>query len=107
MVGPEPAGQADVVLPAPVTDADEAVEHVVVLVQPDVRREAHVAVGVAQADVVAVVPLRIAPRHAGEGLGDLVERVFVEADEHDVVLSGLYSATVIGGRTLAHTADGS
>ena len=93
-------------LPAPVADADEAVEDVVVLVEPDVRREAHVAVGVAEADVVAVVPLRIAARHAGEGLGDLVQRVFVEADEHGVVLSG---AVVGDGRsavgTLAHTAD--
>ena len=94
-VRPQPAGQADVVLPALVADADEAVEHVVVLVQPDVRRQAHVAVGVAQAHVVAVVPLRIAAGDAGEGLGDLVQRVFVESGEHGSLLSGADVGDVI------------
>ena len=75
-------------LPAVVADADEPVEHVVVLVQPDVRGQAHVAVDVAQAHVVAVVPLRIAAGDAGEGLGDLVQRVFVESGEQRSFLSG-------------------
>ena len=42
-VRPEPAGQTDVVLAALVAEADEAVEHVVVLVEPDVRGQADVA----------------------------------------------------------------
>ena len=39
VVGPQPPGEPDVVLPAGVTQADEPVEHVVVRVQPDVRGE--------------------------------------------------------------------
>ena len=81
------AGEADVVLTAVVADADEPVEDVVVLVQPHVGGQADVAVDVAQADVVAVVPLRIAPGDAGERVGDLVQRVFVEPDEHGRLLS--------------------
>ena len=68
-VGPQPAGQPDVVLTALVADAHEAVEDVVVLVQPHVGGQADVPVEVAQADVVAVVPLGIAPGDAGEGVG--------------------------------------
>ena len=86
-VRPEPAGQTDVVLAALVADADEAVEHVVVLVQPDVRGQAHLALGVAQAHVVAVVPLRIAAGHAGERLRDLVQRMFIESGEQGSLLS--------------------
>ena len=68
-------------------DAHEAVENVVVLVQAHVGRQADVALHVAQADVVAVVPLGIAAGDTGKRVGDLVERMFVEADEHGAVLS--------------------
>ena len=83
-VGAQPSRQADVVLAALVTQADEPVEHVVVLVETDVRGETDVALGVAQADVVAVVPLRVAALYRGERVGDLVQGVFVEAGEHGV-----------------------
>ena len=56
-VGSQPTGQPDVVLSVLVADAHEAVENVVVLVQPDVGGQAHVAVEIAEAHVVAVVPL--------------------------------------------------
>ena len=88
-VRPPPPRQPDVVLPALVADADEPVEHIVVLVEPNVRGQADVAVGIAQAHVVAVVPLRIAAGDAGEGLGDLVQRVFVESGEQRSFLSGV------------------
>ena len=58
-VGAQPARQPDVVLAAVVAQAHEAVEHVVVLVEPHVRGEADVAVHVGAAHVVPVVPLRI------------------------------------------------
>ena len=82
MSGAQPAGQPDVVLAARVADADEAVEHVVVLVEPHVRGEADVAGDVGSADVVAVVPLRVAALHRREGLGDLVDGVLVRAQQH-------------------------
>ena len=81
-VGAEPARQADVVLLALVAEADEPVEHVVVLVEPHVRGQANRAVDVAHADVVPVVPLRVAAGHSGERLGDLVQRVLVQPDQH-------------------------
>jgi hypothetical protein len=80
---PQPPGQPDVVLSTVVAQTDEAVEHVVVLVQPYVGRQAHRSVEVAEADVVAVVPLRVAAGDPGEGGGDLVERMLVESDQHD------------------------
>jgi hypothetical protein len=81
-VGTQSARQPDVVLLALVAQADEAVEDVVVLVEAHVRREAHQPVGVRGADVVPVVPRRVAVHPTSERLGDLVVRVLVGAEQH-------------------------
>ncbi len=86
-VGAEPARDAHVVLPTLVSEADEAVEHVVVGVQPDVRRECHRPGLIGGADVVTVVPTRVAAGNGGERVGDLMERVLVGAQQHALSLT--------------------
>ena len=74
----EAARHTHVVLPVTVTQTDETVEDVVVRVQADVRRERDLTRLIGNADVVAVVPARIAPGDRGERVGHLVERVLVD-----------------------------
>ena len=81
-VGPQPPGEPDVVLLTRGTDAHEAVQDVVVLVQTHGGGQPDLAGHVAEADVVPVVPGRIRPRHPREGRGDLVVRVLVHPDQH-------------------------
>ena len=81
-VRPLPARDAHVILATLVAKAHEAVEHVVVGVQPHVRGERHRPGLVGAAHVMPVVPARVAAAHRRKGLGDLVERILVDAQQH-------------------------
>ena len=76
------ARHTHVVLTAVVAQAHETVEHVVVGVQADVRRERDRAGLVGGTHVVAVVPARVAPGDRRERVGHLMERILVEPKQH-------------------------